>query len=84
MTDSERLARMERRQEAVIQGISGLADIGQVNNAMLAELMEWLKQPPSNGLADTLAALAAALAEMQQQITVLPERVAKAVLDGEV
>lgn len=84
MTDSERLVRMERRQEAVIQGISGLAEIGQVNNAMLAELMEWLKQPPSNELSDSLAALAASVAEMRQEISALPERVARAVLDGDV
>lgn len=83
VTDGEALARIERRQVAVIQGISGLADIGQVNNAMLAELMEWLKKPPSNDLADALSALSAAVSEMRQEIKDLPERVAKAVLDGE-
>lgn len=84
MSDSERLGRMERRQEVVIQGITSLGDIMQVNNAMLAELMEWLKKPPSNELSDTLAALAMAVAEMRKEIAILPEAVARAVLDGEV
>lgn len=75
---------MERRQEVVIQGITSLGDIMQVNNAMLAELMEWLKKPPSNELSDTLAALAMAVAEMRKEIAILPEAVARAVLDGEV
>lgn len=83
-TDTERLIRVERRQETVIQGISGLADIGQVNNTMLAELTDWLKQPPSNDLTEALAALSAAVAEMRKEIAELPERLARAVLDGEV
>lgn len=84
MSDTDRLPRMERQQEAIIQGISGLAEIAQINNAMLAELMEWLKTPPSNGLSDALAALSAAVAEMRQEMAALPEKVARAVLDGEV
>lgn len=82
--DSERLARMERGQQAVIQGISGLADIAQINTAMLEELMEWLKKPPSSDLADTLAALSASVAEMRQEIRDLPATVARAVTTGEV
>lgn len=75
---------MERRQEAVIQGISGLADIGQINGAMLGELMEWLKQPPSNELSDVLKALVVEVAEMRKEIAALPEKVARAVIGGEV
>lgn len=84
MSDNERLARMERRQEGMIQAISTLADTVRLTNAMLAELMEWLKKPPSNELSDALAQLAAEVAEMRKEIAALPEKVAKAVTDGEV
>lgn len=85
MTDSERLARMERRIEALIQAIAGdqgLHATAKLTNAMLAELMQWLKQPPSTDLADTLKALAAQMAEMRTEIAGLPDKVARAVLDG--
>lgn len=82
-TDSERLARMERGQQAAIQGISGLADTVRITNAMVAEVMEWLKKPPSSDLSDTIAALSAAVAEMRQEIRDLPAKVALAISDGE-
>lgn len=72
----ERLARMERRQEALVQAIDGLANVITINNAMLTELMEWMKQPPSSELPDLIKALIAMVSEM-------PAKVAKAVLDGE-
>lgn len=80
----ERLARMERRQEIVIQAISTLADTAKITNAMLGELMEWLKKPPSNELSDALAKLASEVTEMRKEITALPEAVARAVIDGQV
>lgn len=79
----ERLARMERRQEALIAGIDGLTDIMQMNIAMLTELMEWLKKPPSSELPDLLTALVATVDEMREEIRVLPAKVARAVTDGE-
>lgn len=75
-TDSERLARMERRQEALIQATSSLIDTVRITNAMVAELMDWLKEPPSSDVSDLLKAILARLED-------LPERVAKAVLDRE-
>lgn len=72
----KRLARMERRQEALVQAIDGLANVITINNAMLTELMEWMKQPPSSELPDLIKALIAMVSEM-------PAKVAKAVLDGE-
>jgi hypothetical protein len=81
---NERLARMERRQEALIAGVDGLTDVMQMNTAMLTELMEWLKQPPSSDLPDLLGALVLAVNEMRDEIRALPEKVARAVTDGEV
>jgi len=81
--DTERLARMERRQEALVAGVDGLADIMQMNLAMLTELMEWLKKPPSSELPDLLSALVTTVDEMRDEIRALPEKVARAVLDGE-
>lgn len=76
-TDSERLARMERRQEAVIQAVVSLAGTVEITNTMIAEMMDWLKRPSSSDTADLLKAILA-------RLDALPERVAKAVLDGEV
>jgi hypothetical protein len=81
--DSERLARMERRQEQMIAGIDGLADVMQMNVAMLTELIEWLKQPPSSELPDLLSALVSTVHEMRDEIRALPAKVARAVTDGE-
>lgn len=75
---------MERRQEVVIQAISSLGDTAKITNAMLGELMDWLKKPPSNELSDALAKLAAEVAEMSKQIEELPAAVARAVIDGQV
>lgn len=79
----DRLARMERRQEALIAGVDGLVDVMQMNTAMLTELMEWLKQPPSSELPDLLTAMVAAVDEMREEIRVLPAKVARAVMTGE-
>jgi hypothetical protein len=81
--DSERLARMERRQEALIAGVDGLTDVMQMNTAMLTELMEWLKKPPSSELPDLLSALVITVHEMRDEIRALPAKVARAVTDGE-
>lgn len=83
MSDTERLARMERRQEALIGAIDGLVDVMTVNNAMLAELMAWMKEPPSTDLQDVLKAVLAAVEEMRAELHGLPEKVARAVLDGD-
>lgn len=81
-TDSDRLARMERRQEVVIQAMSTLADTVRLTNAMLAELMEWLKKPPSNELSDALAKLAAEVDALRGAIAVLPEAVIRGLRGG--
>jgi SOS-response transcriptional repressor LexA len=75
---------IERRQEALIQAISSLADTVRITNAMVGEMMEWLKKPPSNDLADAFKALAAEVVEMRREIGELPAKVARAVTDGEV
>lgn len=84
MNDTERLARMERRQEVVIQAMSTLADTVRLTNAMLAELMEWLKKPPSNELSDALAKLAAEVDALRGAIAVLPEAVIRGLRGGSI
>lgn len=74
---------MERRQEALVAGVDGLTDIMQMNLAMLTDLMEWLQKPPSTELPDLLSALVTTVHEMRDEIRALPEKVARAVTDGE-
>lgn len=81
--DTERLARMERRQEALVAAIGGLTDVVQTTNAMLADLMAWIKKPPSKELPDLLAALVQTVHEMRDEIREMPAKVARAVSDGE-
>lgn len=86
-SDSERLARIERRIEALLQAVAGdegLHATVRITNAMLANLMEWLQKPPSNELSDTLRQLVVEVAEVREGMAALPEKVAKAVLNGEV
>lgn len=83
MDDNERLARIERRQEALVGSIGMLADMVGINNALLTQMMEWLKKPPSSELGDLIASLVAMVTEMQGEIRALPAVVARAVVDGE-
>lgn len=57
----DRLARMERQQQAIIQAVSTLSDTIKINNSLLAKLMDWLKEPPSSDVADLLKAIVAKL-----------------------
>lgn len=87
---SEHLARIERGQAATHTAINGLTEVMQINNAMLVQLTEWLTAPPSSDLPDTIAGLVASIGELRlavhkisEAVNLLPERVAKAVIDGE-
>lgn len=85
MADSDRLQRIEMRQEAVIQAINGLTGVMEDNKAILLEMQAWLQEPPSSDLPDLLAQVAATLADLNaaiaqhgQQIEALPERLVAA------
>lgn len=79
-----RLDRFDRRQEAVVQAVSTLADTMQVMSATLEEIAEWLKKPPSSDLPDALKALTTQIRDMREEISKLPERVARTVSTGEI
>src|SRR5271166_35469 len=98
VTLDERMDRWERRQEALIASVGGLAEVIRTNQEMLGALMEWLQQPPSSDMPELLKALTAAVAAVQD-LTVkhgeeiqhlrglvgrLPAEVARAVRTGEV
>lgn len=86
-----------QRQEDIIAGINGVADILEVHTGMLemiaqsqADLRAWLETPPSSDLPDLLRCLTEAIGHQAGMIDALrlmladlPERVAKAVNDGE-
>jgi hypothetical protein len=82
-TDSERLASIERRQEALVSAVGNLTEVVGTTNAMVAELTEWLKEPPSSDLPGILEDLAQAIREIRTDIKALPERVADVVNIGE-
>jgi ABC-type transporter Mla subunit MlaD len=78
-TDSDRLASIERRQEALVSAIGNLTEVVGTTNAMVAELAAWLKEPPSSDLPGILENLAQAVREIYMDIKTLPERVAAVV-----
>jgi uncharacterized coiled-coil protein SlyX len=91
MAVEDRLARLEARQEALISSIHGLTDVMAQTRDLVTELMAWLQEPPSSDLADTLKALAVAVADQTKAIQAigdqmirLPSAVARAVTVGEV
>jgi hypothetical protein len=69
--DSERLARMERRQEMVIEAINVQTEVIGMGNTMIAELLEAAKKPPSTELVDLIRALAAMVAEMRGEVSAM-------------
>ncbi len=91
MSIDDRLARLEQRQEALIAAIHGLTDVQAQTRDLVTELMEWLQQPGSSDLADTLKEIARALkaqdgklATMTGVLVKLPEQVARAFTTGEI
>ena len=65
VTLEDRMDRWERRQEALIASVGGLAEVIETNQEMLGKLMEWLQQPPSSEMPELLKALTAAVTALQ-------------------
>jgi len=85
-TVDDRLNRLDQRLETLIASMNGLLDIMVQTRTMMAELMAWLQQPPSNELPQYLIRMANAieantgqLMELRQQVNALPTALAKAV-----
>lgn len=90
-TTDERLERIELGQEALTTSIGVLADVVAITNTLLVELAGWLKTPPTSDLGDAILALVSTVGDMRLQlhavgegVHLLPERVAKAVMDGDI
>jgi hypothetical protein len=91
MTVEERLAKIERRQEAMISALHDMVASIETNQAMLGELMKWLQEPPPSELPDLLRMLIGAarhqatrLDAIERLLSELPVAVARAVSDGEI
>ena len=56
VTLEDRMDRWERRQEALIASVGGLAEVIETNQEMLGTLMQWLQQPPSSEMPELLKA----------------------------
>lgn len=76
---SDQLARIERRQEALVQAIDGLTDVMKMNTAMVVDLMEWLKEPPSSDTANLLKRLVACAEMSLELIMAMPDAVVRAI-----
>jgi hypothetical protein len=89
MTIEDRLARLEKRQKALVSAIHRLTDVQEQTRDLVVELMKWLQEPPSSDLSDLIKALTVAVqrqGEHMQTMTgilvKLPEQVARAVSTG--
>lgn len=73
------------RQEAMIESMDGMADILEIQGAVLGrieagmtELKEWLQTPPSSDLPDLLMGLKASVDAMVLEMQHLPQRIVQA------
>lgn len=76
----DRLTKIEMRQEATIQAIHKHMDATEAGNELLRRLLEWANRPPSNDLAETMKSVLFAMRSINEQMTVLPDQVAQAVV----
>jgi hypothetical protein len=84
-----RLARWEQRQENMIASMHGILDGLEAMRGLLAEVVAWLQQPPSDELPDLIRAMIAAsdathehLSRLDDRIEALPAKVARAVTEA--
>ena len=75
MPDDTQLAVVERRQEALIQGVAQMNDTLGLLSAMLEQILKAATQPPPKSeLAEALQRIAAILTEQQEALTTLDDR----------
>lgn len=75
MLDEARLTRVEDRQEALIRGVSQLGEALALQTAMLEQILAAASEPPpKSDLGPTLKKIAAILAEQQETLSALDER----------
>jgi len=68
VTKTDHLERVEQRQEAMIASLNRLVSGMGIQQAMLEEIMAWLKKPPSSELPDLLRQLIDAVLALQARI----------------
>jgi hypothetical protein len=69
MTDSERLRKIEARQEALIASVNGLCGVMDATNATLGDVVMLLKEPPSSDLPDMIRALVQLVQNLNLNLT---------------
>jgi hypothetical protein len=88
MAEGAVLVRLEQRQEALIQGVARMNDTLGLLSAMLEQILKAATQPPPKSeLGETLKRIATLLAEHQEALTLLddrltglPEKIAEALI----
>jgi hypothetical protein len=68
-----RLARWEQRQENMIASMHGILDGLEAMRGLLAEVVAWLQQPPSDELPDLIRAMIAASDATHEHLSRLDE-----------
>jgi hypothetical protein len=75
-----RLDQVSTRQELIVTGIHGLADILEVLGEQVSVLVEWVNEPPSTALADAMKGFEAALTALGDAMLQSPDQVAERVV----
>lgn len=98
MQDTDRLARIERRQietyallnemlgvlETTNESLTNLATAMGLVQGEQAELRTWLQEPPRSDITDLFGRLTASIDDVQEQLERLPAALARAVIAGDV
>lgn len=68
MTDSDRLQRIETRQDQLFQALLDFAGVLEDSRERLAWLQAWASEPPSDELPKLLTAMTTALGGLQEEV----------------
>jgi hypothetical protein len=80
----ERFDHLDQRTEVLIAAMETLGGIVEVTNALTADLIKKMDEPPSSDLPGLIRQLVSSVNEIRDGLNELPANVARAVSTGEV
>lgn len=75
--DTALVGKIHTRQEHLIGVVTDLTAVMEINQALLIELTEWLKEPPKSDLPELIRALVASVSDLALEVRTLPLRLQK-------
>lgn len=75
--DAAIVGKIYTRQEHLIGAVTDLTAVMEINQALLVELTEWLKEPPKGDLPELIRALVASVSDLALEVRTLPLRLQK-------